>query len=80
MFIGDAKEHAIGRRSGEHQGPRVKDVFFSVDGLNGFSEAIQGVFTRAVAALHRPWSHQLKFVSWKDYKTVCQGRVRLPAG
>ncbi|MBK6894658.1 MAG: transposase [Flavobacteriales bacterium] len=23
-------------------------LFFSVDGLNGFSEAIQGVFTRAV--------------------------------
>lgn len=66
----------MGARSGEHQGPRVKDVlFFSVDGLNGFSEAIQGVFTRAV--VQRCIVHMvrtsLKFVSWKDYKTVCQG-------
>ncbi|MBK6893555.1 MAG: transposase [Flavobacteriales bacterium] len=46
-----------------------------MDGLNGFSEAIQGVFTRAV--VQRCIVHMvrtsLKFVSWKDYKTVCQG-------
>ncbi|MBK9059226.1 MAG: transposase [Flavobacteriales bacterium] len=45
-----------------------------MDGLNGFSEAIQGVFTRAVySAASSIWCAPAKFVSWKDYKTVCQG-------
>ena len=53
----------------------VKDVFFfCVDGLNGFSEAIASIFP--VAITQRCIVHMvrtsLKFVSWKDYKAVCQ--------
>jgi len=77
LFIGDAEGARHWARVLENIKDRgVKDVlFFSVDGLNGFSEAIQGVFTRAV--VQRCIVHMvrtsLKFVSWKDYKTVCQG-------
>ncbi|MBK7288624.1 MAG: transposase [Flavobacteriales bacterium] len=50
LFIGDAEGARHWARVLENIKDRgVKDVlFFSVDGLNGFSEAIQGVFTRAV--------------------------------
>ncbi len=75
LFIGDAEGARHWARVLENIKDRgVKDVlFFSVDGLNGFSEATKA--TRAV--VQRCIVHMvrtsLKFVSWKDYKTVCQG-------
>lgn len=54
----------------------VEDVlFFSIDGLTGFSKAIEEVFPRSI--VQRCIVHMvrtsLKFVNWKDYKKVCQG-------
>ena len=53
----------------------VEDVLiFAIDGLNGFSEAIQAVYPRA--EVQRCIVHQirssLKFVSWKDRKAVAK--------
>ena len=54
----------------------VEDVlFFCVDGLNGFTEAIEGVYPDSI--IQRCIVHMvrtsLKFVSWKDYRGVCKG-------
>ncbi|MBK9059016.1 MAG: transposase [Flavobacteriales bacterium] len=53
-------------------------LFFSVDGLNGFSEAIQGVFTRAV--VQRCIVHMvrtsLKFVSGRTTRQFAKDCVR----
>ncbi len=53
----------------------VQDVLiFAIDGLNGFTEAIQAVYPRA--EIQRCIVHQirnsLKFVSWKDRKAVAK--------
>ena len=53
----------------------VEDVLiFAIDGLNGFSEAISAVYPKA--EIQRCIVHQirnsLKFVSWKDRKTVAK--------
>ena len=53
----------------------VQDVLiFAIDGLNGFNEAIQAVYSRA--EIQRCIVHQirnsLKFVSWKDRKAVAK--------
>ena len=53
----------------------VEDVLiFAIDGLNGFSEAIQAVYPKA--DIQRCIVHQirssLKFVSWKDRKAVAK--------
>ncbi len=53
----------------------VEDVLiFAIDGLNGFSEAIQAVYPKA--EIQRCIVHQirssLKFVSWKDRKAVAK--------
>jgi putative transposase len=53
----------------------VKDVLiFAIDGLNGFNDAIKAVYPKA--EIQRCIVHQirssLKFVSWKDRKTVAK--------
>ena len=53
----------------------VEDVLiFAIDGLNGFNEAIKAVYPKA--EIQRCIVHQirssLKFVSWKDRKTVAK--------
>jgi len=53
----------------------IQDVLiFAIDGLNGFNEAIQAVYPKA--EIQRCIVHQirssLKFVSWKDRKTVAK--------
>ena len=53
----------------------VEDVLiFAIDGLNGFSEAISAVYPKS--EIQRCIVHQirnsLKFVSWKDRKTVAK--------
>ena len=53
----------------------VQDVLiFAIDGLNGFNEAIKAVYPKA--EIQRCIVHQirssLKFVSWKDRKTVAK--------
>lgn len=74
LFIGEAEGARHWARVLENIRDRgVKDVFFfCVDGLNGFSEAIAGIFP--VAITQRCIVHMvrtsLKFVSWKDYKGV----------
>jgi len=76
LFIGEAEGARHWARVLENIRDRgVKDVFFfCVDGLNGFSEAIASIFP--VAITQRCIVHMvrtsLKFVSWKDYKAVCQ--------
>ena len=76
LFIGEAEGARHWARVLENIRDRgVKDVFFfCVDGLNGFSEAIAGIFP--VAIIQRCIVHMvrtsLKFVSWKDYKGVCR--------
>lgn len=77
LFIGESEGARHWARVLENIRDRgVKDVFFfCVDGLNGFSQAIQGIFPRAI--VQRCVVHMvrtsLKFVSYKDYKEVCQG-------
>jgi len=75
----------IGESEGAHYWARVLEnirdrgvedvLFFCVDGLNGFSKAIESVFPRSI--VQRCIVHMirtsLKFVNWKDYKKVCQG-------
>lgn len=53
----------------------IEDVlFFCVDGLKGFSKAIEDVFPKAI--VQRCIVHMvrtsLKYVNWKDYKKVCK--------
>jgi len=53
----------------------IQDVLiFAIDGLNGFNEAIKAVYPKA--EIQRCIVHQirssLKFVSWKDRKTVAK--------
>lgn len=77
LFIGESEGARHWARVLENIRDRgVKDVFFfCVDGLNGFGQAIQGIFPRAI--VQRCVVHMvrtsLKFVSYKDYKEVCQG-------
>jgi len=76
LFIGEAEGARHWARVLENIRDRgVKDVFFfCVDGLNGFCQAIAGIFP--VAITQRCIVHMvrtsLKFVSWKDYKGVCR--------
>lgn len=54
----------------------VKDVFFfCVDGLNGFSGAIQDIFPCAITqrCIVHMVRTSLKFVSYRDYAEVCKG-------
>ncbi|QQS73802.1 MAG: transposase [Flavobacteriales bacterium] len=52
-----------------------------MDGLNGFSEAIQGVFTRAVVrCIVHMVRTSLKFVSGRTTRQFAKDCVRLPAG
>jgi putative transposase len=53
----------------------VEDVlFFSIDGLKGFTEVIQSVFPQSI--IQRCIVHMirtsLRYVSYKDYKTICK--------
>lgn len=53
----------------------VEDVlFFCVDGLSGFPEAIHSIYPQAI--VQRCIVHMirtsLKFVNWKDYRQVCK--------
>jgi len=53
----------------------VEDVlFFSIDGLKGFSEVIQQVFPKSI--IQRCIVHMirtsLRYVSYKDYKEICK--------
>jgi transposase-like protein len=53
----------------------IEDVlFFSIDGLKGFPEVIEQVFPNSI--VQRCIVHMirtsLRYVSWKDYKTVCK--------
>lgn len=76
LFIGEAEGARHWARLLENIKDRgVKDVlFFCVDGLNGFTQAIEGVFPQSI--VQRCIVHMvrtsLKFVSWKDYKAVCK--------
>ena len=58
----------------------VEDVlFFCVDGLKGFSETIEAVYTQAI--IQRCIVHMvrtsLKYVSWQDYKAICKDLRRV---
>lgn len=76
LFIGEAEGARHWARVLENIKDRgVKDVlFFCVDGLNGFSQAIEGIYPMSI--VQRCIVHMvrtsLKFVSWKDYKAVCK--------
>lgn len=53
----------------------VEDVlFFSIDGLKGFTEVIQNVFPQSI--IQRCIVHMirtsLRYVSYKDYKSICK--------
>ena len=53
----------------------VEDVlFFCVDGLKGFSEAIESVYPQSIVqrCIVHMLRTSLKFVNWKDYKAVCK--------
>ena len=77
LFIGQAEGARHWARVLENIKDRgVEDVlFFCVDGLNGFSEAIHGVFPQAT--VQRCIVHMvrtsLKYVNWKDYRELCKG-------
>ncbi|HMM53327.1 MAG TPA: IS256 family transposase [Burkholderiaceae bacterium] len=77
LFIGEAEGARHWARVLEHIRDRgVKDVFFfCVDGLGGFSEAIEGIFPAAITqrCIVHMVRTSLKFVSYRDYKEVCQG-------
>lgn len=54
----------------------VEDVlFFSIDGLKGFTEVIQSVFPQSI--IQRCIVHMirtsLRYVSYKDYRPICKG-------
>lgn len=76
LFIGEAEGAKHWGRVLENLKDRgVEDVlFFCVDGLNGFTEAIQGVFPKAT--VQRCIVHMvrtsLRFVNWKDYRPLCK--------
>jgi len=77
LFIGQSEGARYWARVLENIKDRgVKDVFFfCVDGLNGFSETISSIFPRSI--VQRCIVHMvrtsLKYVSWKDYREVCNG-------
>jgi len=77
LFIGQSEGARHWSRVLENIKERgVKDVFFfCVDGLNGFSEAIESIYPRSI--VQRCIVHMirtsLKYVSWKDYRDVCKG-------
>lgn len=77
LFIGEAEGARHWARVLENIRDRgVKDVFFfCVDGLGGFSEAIGGIFPAAITqrCIVHMVRTSLKFVSYRDYKQVCQG-------
>lgn len=77
LYIGEAEGARHWSRVLENIRDRgVKDVyFFCVDGLNGFGEAIAGIFPRAITqrCIVHMVRTSLKFVSYRDYKEVCQG-------
>ena len=54
----------------------VEDILiFAIDGLNGFNQAIQAVYTKAEiqrCIVHQIIRSSLKFVSWKDRKAVAK--------
>ena len=76
IFIGEAEGAKHWGRVLENLKDRgVEDVlFFCVDGLNGFTESIQGVFPRST--VQRCIVHMvrtsLRFVNWKDYRSLCK--------
>lgn len=76
LFIGQSEGARYWVRVLENIRDRgVKDVFFfCVDGLNGFSEAIESIFPQSI--VQRCIVHMvrtsLKYVSWKDYRAVCK--------
>lgn len=76
LYIGEAEGARHWARVLENIRDRgVKDVFFfCVDGLNGFSEAIEGIFPEAInqrCIVHMVRT-SLRFVSYRDYKAVCK--------
>ena len=77
LFIGEAEGARHWARVLENIRDRgVKDVFFfCVDGLNGFSEAIQDIFPCAITqrCIVHMVRTSLKLVSYRDYKEVCKG-------
>lgn len=77
LYIGEAEGARHWSRVLENLRDRgVKDVFFfCVDGLNGFSEAIQDIFPCAITqrCIVHMVRTSLKFVSYRDYAQVCKG-------
>jgi len=64
----------------ELQNRGVKDILIAcVDGLKGFPEAIQTVYsqTRVQLCIVHLVRHSLKYVSWKDYKPVTADLKRI---
>ena len=76
LFIGEAEGARYWAGVLENIKDRgVKDVFFfCVDGLNGFSKAIESVYPKSI--VQRCIVHMvrtsLKYVSYKDYREVCK--------
>lgn len=77
LYIGEAEGARHWARVLENIRDRgVKEAFFfCVDGLNGFSEAIEGIFPAAITqrCIVHMVRTSLKFVSYRDYKEVCKG-------
>jgi transposase-like protein len=76
LFIGQAEGAKHWARVLENIRERgVQDVlFFCVDGLKGFTGAIESIYPKAI--VQRCIVHMvrtsLRFVSWKDYRAVCR--------
>ena len=76
LFIGHSEGAKYWARVLENLKDRgVVDVlFFCVDGLNGFTEAITGIFPNSI--IQRCIVHMVRtsllFVNWKDYRPLCK--------
>ena len=64
----------------ELQARGLKDILIAcIDGLKGFPEAIESVYpqTKVQLCIVHMVRHSLRFVSWKDYKTVTADLKRI---